>query len=231
MKKIIILFCLGSLFSTLSFAGTKDFYNFKWLGKDKNIYVLQNKIFVKKGSKYINLLYGSSDLSDFQDSTVGGLQVGYFFTEEWGFEVSYASYSNTNNDSYDAISETTNFVPFVRKFESINSLNLIFSPFYGKINTFNKIIYLDWSFGFGFSQIAAKTNRDSFLALATTDSFESESLTGFNLKTSWRVYYSESFHFHVEFGKVYFNAEKPEEGDDTKLYDSSEFTFGVGFNF
>jgi len=229
----IIIFSLIFAFAVQSVAtaGTKDIYKFKWMDKDASVYVLQNKVFEKDGSSYINFNYGSNDLSAFQESSAMNLQIGFFFSEDWGLELFFSSYSNFDNDAYQAISKTTDFVPFVRKLDNAYGAYLLYSPFYGKINTFNQIFYLDWTFGVGGASLNLQDNRDSFLDLAKSDKFVAESGGGIAFKTAWRVYLSRHWHVLADYSRIYFSALRPIEKKETKLYYSADMVFGLGYNF
>ena len=101
MKSIICH--LVFLLSATAYAATDDYYNFKWLSTDKNIFVLQQKFFSKKRSFYANVGLGKNSTSGFQDSTGLYLTGGFFFSETWGVEGFYHSYSNSDNDTYETI--------------------------------------------------------------------------------------------------------------------------------
>ena len=136
MVKVRIVGILFSLFISLNtIAGENDLYDFLWLDPDKSVYVLQNKIYPKDKSFYVDLGFVSNITSTFQDSNGGALRAGYHFHEEWAVEFGHIQYSNSDNNALDAVEFTTGSTPFVRKPVSSTSLFLIYSPSYGKINT------------------------------------------------------------------------------------------------
>lgn len=219
-------------------AGTDDIYKFKWLDPDKKVFVLQNKIHQNANSFYINFGYGSNNLSDFQDSKVIHGNIGYYFAEEWAFELFYSSVSNDENDSYNAISEDINDIPYVIKMDSAYGGLLVFSPFYGKINTFNTIFYLDWSFGAGIAKINFQDNYDSFIANLQRNSYSDKSETAFVAKTQFRFFLTEHVLFNFDFFNYFFQSTEPakstgntyDAGKDkwTRAYD---FIFSLGLTF
>ena len=99
--------------------------------------------------------------SDFQSTAGFNLEFGYFFKEDWGLELMYNSYSNSNNDSFENIKKINGQEPFVRKPISNMALMFTWSPFYGKVNTFNKIYYFDWSFGVGVAKLETESNANT----------------------------------------------------------------------
>ena len=68
-------------------AAQDDLYNFLWLDADKKVYVLQNKVYEKKGTGYFNLGYIADISSNYEN--LNGYQgaFGYFFSENWGLEL------------------------------------------------------------------------------------------------------------------------------------------------
>ena len=113
---------------------------------------------------------------------------------------------------------------------------ICWSPFYGKINTFNKIIYFDWSFNIGGGQLTAKSNAP-FVAIIDPmpDKIESESFPGLFFKTAVRIYINKRFHVGVEYNRDWYQAggpyRKKDVKPDEKLRYRSEVVFFTGFNF
>ena len=159
MKKLLLV--IMCLISTLSMAAEKSLYDFSWLDRDKEVYVLQNRKFRKDGKVYVGataeyLLNGA-----FINSYGGAFRAGYFFNEDWGIELIYGKNSGSENDTAKGVREQST-VPFYRKVDTYAGGMLMWSPFYSKINTFNKIFYFDWMFGLGVAQVQTKDNRNLF---------------------------------------------------------------------
>ncbi|MCB9090986.1 MAG: outer membrane beta-barrel domain-containing protein [Halobacteriovoraceae bacterium] len=216
--------------SVKTFAGTADIYEFKWLDPKKKVFVLQNKLHENRKTWYFNLGYGISELSDFQDSRSIYASTGYFFSEEWGLELFYSKYSNENNDSYDAIRKDLTEIPHIVRLNAIYGLNLLFSPFYGKINTFNLIYYIDWAFGLGVAFVDLEDNATAFVA-GGEDFFENKSEVGLSLKTHVKWHLTDSFKLGLEFLNYYYHTAKPEAGFPEKWTRSYDFVFTVGMQF
>ena len=85
--KLILLLLLMSVFIGRTLAGEKNEYDFLWLDMDKKVYVLQNKVYRKTNTWFIDLGYLGGLNNDYQNSQ--GLKVdgGYYFTDQWGIEV------------------------------------------------------------------------------------------------------------------------------------------------
>lgn len=211
----------------------KDVYEFKWLDPKKKVFVLQNKIHQNRGHGTVSLGYGSGELSDFQDTTAIHLMVDYYVREDWGLEFFYTSYSNANNSSYDAIQQDTggSVIPHIVKFDSLMGLNLMFSPFYGKINTFNTIFYVDWNFGAGIAMIDSKDNTTSFDTNSPTDFFASESRIGFPLKTQLRWHLTDLIKLQLDYMVYFVKIPQPNSGGSESFKRSTDLVFSMGYKF
>ena len=135
-KKLLLTLSLMGLTHVL-WASEQSLYNFLWLDPDKKVYVLQNKVYKKRATFYGSLGYLAGLKTTYQNTS--GLQValGAYFTEDWGIEFVLHSYKNEATEArkrLDNISD--NAEAFLRNFEKKMGAMAIWSPFYGKINTF-----------------------------------------------------------------------------------------------
>ena len=141
------IFALTLLSLTLSApalrADEKDLYDFMWLDPDKKVYVLQNKVHKKANTVYMHVGTGLGLSSNFQDTSLLHTNFGYYLSEEWAIEGMYTKYSNKDNEALENLRRLNGSIPFIRKTESNFGVLAKWSPFYGKINTFNKIFYFD----------------------------------------------------------------------------------------
>jgi outer membrane beta-barrel protein len=136
-------------------------YDFSWLDPEKKIYVVQNRKFLKEGNLNIGFSLGSNINGTYNEIYGFQPRATYFFTENFGIEFFYLSGSNSTNNLYDeAVSLEAR--PLVRDLDSLLGVELRWAPFYGKINTFNRIIYFDWMFGVGLGQSTTSTNKCHF---------------------------------------------------------------------
>jgi outer membrane beta-barrel protein len=232
MKKIMS--CL-SLFAVTCFGGTKDFYEFKWLDPEKKVFVLQDKLYENQKKFYINLGYGFQDLSQFQDTTNFHLALGYYFKEEWGVEVFTNIYRNKNNNAYEAVQNPqsgTPVLPFILRTKSIYGLMAIYSPFYAKLNTYNLIYYIDWSFGLGGAQVNGEDNYADFSAGNTTlqRGYESVSKTAITAKTQVAFHISDLWSFNIDFYNYWVKARQPNGGSE-KYIRFHDWIFSLGMTF
>ena len=227
--KYLILAC--SFFLAVgSRSSERDLYDFRWLDQDKKVYVLQNKEYVKKNSLYgdFSLLKGIS--SDYQDTSGFQLRSGYYFSEEWAFELSFTDYNNKNNTTFDNLQRINGVVPFMRKIEQSYGGAIIWAPFYGKINTFNKIFYFDWYFGLGALGIKANINADS-AANPNSNAFSDEEFVGALAKSGIKFHVNRNWHLGIELQNTYYKAKGPIPGRPKKLNTNTDVLLGIGFSF
>jgi outer membrane beta-barrel protein len=222
---------LTLIFSKNTHAGEKSLYDFLWLDPDKKVYVLQNKLYKKEHSVYFDLGYIANQTSKFQDTNGFSFKGGYYFHEEWGIELFYQQYSNSNNDDFRNVKLINEAVPFVRRLDSTYGAALIYSPFYGKINTFNKIYYFDWSFGAGYSKINANSNIKSVRIDNAPNKYEKETYNGAVLKTKVKFHVTENVHLGLEYMNTYYMAPGPKDPKSDKLRTNTDLIFSVGFSF
>lgn len=216
-------------------AAEKDIYKFLWLDPDKSVYVLQNKLYKKNGKSYFNVSYINGISSAFQSTSgLGGL-FGYYFGEEWSVELVFNKYTNNNNSAYETLFTVAKTVPFIRKINHAYGVIVNWSPFYGKINTFNKIFYFDWSFGVGLQRLLAESNAKTVAKSEISDQFEEESFNSLVLKTSFKFHVKSYIHLDVSYCKNMFMGAGPyaENGSrpPDKLRSNTDIIFSLGMSF
>lgn len=237
MKNILWLFAT-LLFSGAVLANEKSLYEFSWLDKDKEIYVLQNRKFRKDGRVYVGGTLGKTLNGAFIDAYGGSVRVGYFFKEDWGIELLYGKNTGEESDTAKGVREQ-GAVPFYRKIDTYMGGMLTWSPFYSKINTFNKIFYYDWLFGVGVASITTEDNRNKFdtgTPVANQNTLTSESTMGGIWNTGFRFYISDSWSVRLDFTGMHYSANRQRKptGSAAQIKSSSmysNFDLGLGLNY
>ena len=231
MLKSCSLFILSLIIISASYAGEDDLYDFLWLDPDKSVYVLQNKIFPKNKSFYIDVGYLSLNLtSTFQDTNGAQVKAGYYFKEDWGIELNILSYSNSDNTALSGVKTVSGTVPFIRRPLSSSSVFAIWSPFYGKINTFNQIFYFDWSFGVGTGSYKMESNINTAESL-TEDKFDTETYTPIQLKTNLKFHLNKRINIGVEFLNTNYQANTPKNKNGKSWTLNNDIIFSIGASF
>ncbi len=228
MKKLLLI-VVTLLLSFVAIASEKSVYDFSWLDKDKEIYVLQNRKYRKDGRLYVGV-GGIKTLSGaFVDAYGGNARLGYFFKEDWGVEFLYAKYQGEENDTAKGVKDQGT-VPFYRKFDSVMGGLLWWSPFYAKINTFNEIFYFDWMFGAGVAQVTTLDNRNKFLP-AKPNTLTSENTTGAMWSTALRFHINQAWSLRLDFTGVHYSADRKTSNTAGKSQLFSNYDFGLGLMF
>ena len=230
-KWVLIAAVLVVSMSKQVHAGEESLYDFLWLDPDKKVYVLQNKLYKKEHKFYFDAGYISNYTSKFQATQGFQLKGGFYLREEWALEASFQQYSNGNNDEFRNIRIINKTEPFIRRLNSSLGANLIWSPFYGKINTFNEIVYFDWSFGAGYTKINAESNIKTAAFGAVSNKFGKENYNGAVLKTNFKVHLKENMHLGVEYMNTYYMAPGPQNPKSDRLRTNTDIIFSVGFSF
>jgi len=161
MTRIIFTMFLIVL-SSNSFADDKSFYGFKWLDDDETVYVIQNKEYPKSGRVGIDLSYVKSENSAYQNSSGLVAALTYYFNEDYSLDFTYKAYSNSNNRDLDTLVNVRSTKPLFRIVDNSMMVHFSWIPFYGKLNTLDKIIYMDWGIGAGFGKFSTKSNYKTF---------------------------------------------------------------------
>ena len=227
---ITLILCFGV------YASESSVYDFSWLDSDKEIYVLQNRKFRKAQKVYIGGTLGKQINGAFIDSYAVDLYAGYFFKEDWGLELSYTKASGSENATHDSVQEQGS-VAFYRKIDTATTAMLMWSPFYSKINTFNKIFYFDWLIGAGLSSIDTEDNRLKFTTV-TDNTPTVESNIAISWMTGLRFYISDSWSTRIDFKAYHLNADrvgKPSGSSDAttekKFSHYYNINFGLNYTF
>lgn len=197
-----IFVCLSLTYVTLSAqalrADEKDLYDFLWLDPDKKVYVLQNKVHKKDKTVFANVGYGTGLSSNFQDTSMIHGNLGFYFTEEWAIEGLYTKYSNKDNEAMENLRRLNGSTPFIRNTESNYGLIAKWSPFYGKINTFNKIFYFDWNLGLGLGKLETSSNATTVSNQTIANSYKKESYTSVIAKTGLSFHATKNIHVGLD---------------------------------
>jgi outer membrane beta-barrel protein len=231
LKHWIVAVGLMLVMTRNTYAGEESLYDFLWLDPDKSVYVLQNKLYKKEHKMYADIGYLTNMTSKFQDTSGFAVKAGYYIHEEWGLEIFYHNYSNGNNDDYRNVKSVNGVIPFVRRLNSTMGAAIIYSPFYGKINTFNKIFYFDWSFGAGLSRVQAESNVKTVRILNAANKYETENYGGALLKTKLKFHLTENMHLGIEYMNTYYMAPGPVNPKSDKLRTNSDLIFSVGISY
>lgn len=205
-------------------------YNFNWLDDDETVYVIQNKEYPTKGRFELNLSFIDSDHTPYQSSYALSGGVGYYFTEVFSVDVSYRNYINSNNNDFKSLTGTIGKKPLLRIVDSSTFVNFNYLPFYGKINTLNKIFYFYWGIGLGLGQFETRTNHPTFTDETKPVTYIGENLFGYSAKTYFKFFLAQNWNFGIELDIFAFKAIEDANGaEGLKIYNDIAFNFGYLF--
>lgn len=212
MKSKLLALLFSFLFSAQIIASEKDIYEFSWLDPDKEVYVLQNRKYRKVDSLYVNVGGGITTTGAFVDATAIQGRLGYFFTENFGFEGIYSKNSGEENETAKGVRAQngggTGTTPFRRIVENYWGVMGLWSPFYSKINTFNSIVYMDWIFGLGYGQLSEHNNKLRIQNGPTYEGVETnESHSGLVWTAAMKFYVSEDWSIRADLTGFSYSAD------------------------
>ncbi len=233
MTKMFIAL-ISLIMSSMVMAAESSLYNFSWLDKDKEIYVLQNRRYRKDGKVYIGGNLARTINGAFIDSYGASVRGGFFFQEDWGIELLLGKGMGKENTTAKGIREQGT-VPFYRKINTYMGGMLMWSPFYSKINTFNRIFYYDWLFGAGVANVSTEDNRKRFIN-QNDSSMTTDSSIGLVWTTGMRFYINDHWSVRLDFTGLNYRSErfgKPTTSATVKKKTDyfSNYDVGVGLNF
>ncbi|WP_164848437.1 outer membrane beta-barrel domain-containing protein [Halobacteriovorax sp. HLS] len=236
MKNFIVstFITLGLLSSITTFAAEGDAYDFSWLDPDKEVFVLQNRKFRKAGRLHANLGYGFTTSGAFVDASAFQGRAGYFFKEELGVEFVYSLNSGAENDTATSIRNPggAGSFPFRRIVDNYMGAMFLWSPFYNKINTFNKIVYMDWILGLGFAKVEETNNQNEILTSGGNTTLTTESHTGIMWDIGAKFYLNEMWSLRIDLNAINYKAMEAKSTNATEQwYSNYDLTVAVGINF
>lgn len=241
-KKIIVALALFgislgffSFFGYLhAYGGEKNTYTFGWLDPDKEVYVLQNRKYRKDGKLYINVGGGITTSGAFVGANNYQFRTGYFFMEDWGFEFLYSMNSGKENDVADSVRNNggSGSVPFRRITNNYMGGSFVWSPFYGKVNTFNTIVYFDWFLGLGYVKLTETNNKQELLVSDKTE--QTETHNGVMWNTALRFYINETWNTRLDLTGIHYRGQKVRQNNTNNgdaWYTNYDLTLSLGFVF
>lgn len=218
--RTFFLFAALILGSITIHASETDTYDFSWLDPDKKVYVLQNRKFRKVNKFHINAGYGFTTSGAFVDATSLQGRIGYFFKEEIGFEFIYAMNSGKENETASSVRNSgvsSGSVPFRRIVNNYMGGMVLWSPFYSKINTFNKIVYMDWIFGLGMAKIEEENNRKE-LELSSDKTLTTETHTGLMWNAGAKFYLDERWSIRLDLTTIHYQAKEAKANNPADIW-------------
>ena len=213
-------------------AQESDEYDFSWLDPDKKIYVVQNRKYTK-ARRFEAVLGGGLGVGEPYRSRTAFIPRGiFYFSEHWGIEGIAGFMSNAENDDFLGLKSVSSTVPTVRDVQQFTGGSLVWLPFYGKLNTFNRLFYFDWYFSFGINQLKSEIDLNTSNTGAAR--ILEDTYTGIHWGTGMKFFVNRNFGVRLDYLALYYKAPSMITGavdgiEDT--YDNHFLTVGLSYTF
>lgn len=208
-----------------------DEYNFSWLDPDKKVYVLQNRKYRKAMRPAVYLQGGLNLDNPYRSELLYGARASFWFSEQFGIDAFYYKINSSKNDTFKALEDAASnsgALPFVRRHHSYLGALGTFTPWYAKLNFFNKILYFDWFFNLGLGQ--ASTSVDRNRSKVTASNFVNENNFTIFYGTGQNFYVTRNFMIRLDLlGSTY--TATTVNASTTKRYFNWDFVAGIGYLF
>jgi outer membrane beta-barrel protein len=216
----------------------RDEYDFSWLDPDKKIYVVQNRKFTKANHLELSTSYGIGMSEAYRTQRQWIVRGTFYFSEHWGISGFYFNNYNSANDNYGEVESLSHLVPAVRDTNTYLGGSIVWVPFYGKINLFNQIFYIDWDFELGVG--SANTQIDINQVAYGTPNIVSGTYTALHWGSGWKFIIDKHWGARFDFLQTHFSAPNgivtgstvgSATGGTTDTYNNYYLTLGVSYLF
>ncbi len=225
--------CYAAAPEDSSIDSERDEYDFSWLDPDKKIYVVQNRKFVKSLHFEAAANYGVGMGETYRSQKQWNVRGIFYFNEHWGISGFLLNNSNSENDTFTQLRSVSSVVPSVRDTNSYFGGSVMWLPFYGKLNMFNQILYIDWHFEFGLG--SAQTEIDLNTRATGSPQLTTASFGAFHWGTGWKFFITRHWGARLDFLNTYYKAPNglggTVEGSEQQSYDNHYLTLGLSYTF
>ena len=109
---------------------------------------------------------------------------------------------------------------------------LLWSPFYSKINTFNKIVYMDWIFGLGFAKLTETNNILELDSNGIDTTLTQETHTGVMWNVGAKFYFTEMWSTRLDLTTINYQAKTNIKNETQKIwYSNYDLVFSIEASF
>ena len=128
VQKILFLGLLIWPFTFCLKAAEGDLYKFLWLDTDKKVFVLQNKLYKKKNTHYLDVALVQDLSSNFQEVRGAQISYGYYFSEYWAIEGFYHHYTSSDNEDAKKVKDVSKLKPLCSHYHQQDRCNALVGP-------------------------------------------------------------------------------------------------------
>ncbi|NUM88909.1 MAG: outer membrane beta-barrel domain-containing protein [Bdellovibrionales bacterium] len=213
-------------------ASSGDEYDFSWLDPEKKIYVVQNRKYVKKHRMDLAVGVGPGVGEPYRTRSVMNMRGSFFFSENLGIEGSAFFVKNRENNNFGDLKAVSSTFPTVRDIQYFYGGSLVWAPFYGKLNIFNKILYLDWLFSVGVGTLRSEIDLNT--SSSGRPLVQETNHTGWMFGTGHKYWVSRNFAVRLDYNVIFYRADTSLRGVTSgvvQTYDNHFVTAGLSWTF
>ncbi|AZZ37212.1 hypothetical protein CIK05_10580 [Bdellovibrio sp. qaytius] len=207
-----------------------------WSAKDEDYGVIQNRTYSKAGKYYGSLVAGTLINDPFAQAKPKGAMLGYYFTEDFGLELSYLSHDAKRNETVEKLNSIANSInPNYNLVKSSTTASVTFTPFYAKMAFMNmSIMYFDMGFTAGvgmttYNQVTQPGGAN------TPDVFRSKTAPHMELGFMQQLFVTKNLAFRLDLKNTFYSQKvvpyqsnfNTTTGEETKSTNDTTMTFGV----
>lgn len=224
--KSLLLAC--GFLAQFAAASEEEQFEFRWLDPDKKINVLQNRRYLKENQQMISLLGGPGSSNPYRNTWQLSARLSHFFSEFVGIEFFYSGVLNQTNDTFEQLKRATaNVIPVVREVKYQAGAQVLWMPWYAKINVFNTIIYFDWYFGAGAAMVG--TQLDTRTNATNPPNYVNQKFGALVLSTGHLFHFSDHFGARLDVSGAFYRA--PRFGTSGDSSTVSNYLYGLGVTY
>jgi outer membrane beta-barrel protein len=213
----------------------RDEYDFSWLDPDKKIYVVQNRKFTKANHLELSTSYGVGMGETYRKQRQWRVRGNYYFSEHWAISAFYFNNYNSENDTFTQLklASSNGTIPAVRDTDTYFGGSIMWLPFYGKINMFNQIFYIDWHFEAGLG--SASTEIDMNTKANGNPNISTANFGAYHWGSGWKFFIDRHWGARMDFLATYYkgnNGLTSPTGADistNETYDNYYLTLGISY--
>lgn len=220
------LICWAFVFK-IAEAKDDDEVDFSWLDQDKRIYVLQNRKY-RNDQRFGLYASGAMTLNDpFRNGYGGIVRASYSFTDQLGLETFFGFFGHVDSTTLSAVKSRSSTLPYVREVRSYFAGVGSWTPFYGKFNFFNKIIYFDWFFNAGIGYI--QTANDINTVSGASPQWNKDNRFGIFFGTGQKYFLNKNLLIRWDILGMNYGATGADGG--SRRFTQADFAIGLGYLF
>lgn len=215
-----------------------DEYDFSWLDPEKKIYVVQNRKYTKAGKIELALNGGIGIGQIYRTRRIVMPRLFYYFNENFGASFAAGFAKNAENQDLVGLKLISNTIPIIRDVQSFYGGSVLWLPFYGKMNMFNQILYVDWHFELGLGQVTSEidmnTNKNG------NPQVSEATYTSFHYGTGMKFFITRNIAARLDYLAVNYKAPSGIDASGAiatatsgveETYDNHFLTLGVSYTF